>query len=230
MRKHVGAALLLQALLFSVPSAKAAGEIDFRLLDTNAPAKAANAFNEGQEQARRRQMQVENDRREAALRNAEAQRSQAQAQAQATLQKDPGVALMEKPDGLNLLRLIEAFNNNKNSAQPSSFFLLGFFFGAEHAMVGVNLAATIVTGNAKPALDKLGSGKKLTKDDEAAIAMGRAAKGIAPISMMEVPASVSLDQKIAITEKYLREHPEKLHLSAYWLILAALDSAFKPGQ
>ncbi len=234
---------VLTALLFFAPFShvEAAGELNWGILDPNAPAKAGNSvfqgYNEGQEQILRQQRQqlqieqirLENERQKILLQKLREEKNNQNAiqanvdnTSKETQAISASLSFIKESNGINLLQLIEEFKKGSDDY----IFLVGFIAGINHALSNVNFGASILLIKANPALEKLRDKKKLTKDEEKTIQSARTATFIAPTGLLRMPANVSIAQQIAIIEKYLNEHPEKLHLSAYLLMTEALIQAF----
>jgi hypothetical protein len=45
-------------------------------------------------------------------------------------------------------------------------------------------------------------------------------------AFFDIPDDVTVGQSVLVVAKYLKEHPEKLHLDASWSIIQALHNAF----
>lgn len=78
-------------------------------------------------------------------------------------------------------------------------------------------------------IDGLGeSGAQVFKADQQGLCLGYIA-GVVGAVDFPLPKSVTLGQVQLIVVKYLREHPERLHLSASDLVQESLKKAFSPG-
>lgn len=130
--------------------------------------------------------------------------------------------------GATLLSLIDDSNTKDSDTQyESGVFLLGYLQGIAHSAMDITISAAIQAAVAGEAAKKSNAGMKLTKKENELLMRARGANSIAPIGLWNIPNGVTHGQKVSIIEKFLRDHPEKLHESAYTLVVQALTDAFK---
>ena len=115
----------------------------------------------------------------------------------------PDIAFVKNPTGASLLSVIDDSEKESSASQHDSFtFLIGYLVGISDS----------------------------TKEESERAIRLSGAMSVAPIRLTMIPNGVTYGQKKAVIEKFLRDHPEKLHEPAYTLVVQALSDAFKDSQ
>ena len=144
---------------------------------------------------------------------------------------EASLTFSQAPTGTNFLSLIDDSNTKGSNTQSLSLrFILGYLHGIHQSAEDINMSAAIQTFVASEAAKKSTAGIKLTKEENELLIRARGAKSIAPIGLWKIPGGVTYGQQVSIIEKFLRDHPEKLHESAYTLVVQALTDAFKDSK
>ena len=141
---------------------------------------------------------------------------------------DATVTFTQKPTGANLLLLID---DSKTQDQTRSFYyLMGYLAGINSSAQHINDSVIKLVSDANLAQNKRAVGMKLTKEENERAIRLTGAISVAPTGLTMIPYGVTWGQRIKIIEKFLRDHPEKLHEPAYALVVQALSDAFKDSQ
>lgn len=144
---------------------------------------------------------------------------------------DVGVTFAKTPTGVNLLSVIDDSNTNGSATKfDSSNLLIGYLVGITQSTQHINDSVIKLVSDANQAQNKRAAGMKLTKEENERAIRLTGAISVAPTGLTMIPYGVTWGQRIKIIEKFLRDHPEKLHEPAYTLVVQALSEAFKVSQ
>jgi hypothetical protein len=139
---------------------------------------------------------------------------------------DVKIIFIKESTGANLLRIIESSHTNSSEQFDSFNFLMGYLEGIDNASRPISDSVSSLGMEYKKLQNEHPKNNKISKEELDISTKLAYAMSISPVGLMIIPNGVTLGQRTLIIEKYLRDHPERLHEPAYNLVVKAFLEAF----